>query len=80
MLEISSDYDGMDYVCFYMVEVTLDEFGMSLFPSVYLVFSFFLVLFMNLIVLFSTIYESHCTIKLTFNFFLNTLLAKKIKF
>ena len=58
---------GWITVCFYVVEVTSDEFGMRLFPSTYLIFSLFLVLFMGLIVLFSTIHEykiCHPTYKL----------------
>ena len=40
----------------------MDVFEMNLFPSTYLVFSFFLILFMDLITLFDTIHGFHYTI------------------
>ena len=57
-----------------------DEFGMSLIPLAYLVFSFFLILFMGLIVFFGNIHECHYTIQLTFNLFFSTLSTKKFQF
>ena len=53
---------------------------MNLFPSAYLVFSFFLILFIDLITLFYTIYGFHYTIQLTLTFFFSILSIKSFQF
>ena len=55
-------------------------FGSKLKSQLILLFSLFLLLFMGLIALFDTIYESHCTISVNFYLYLQYFQQKVFNF
>ena len=55
-------------------------FGKNYFCQLILLFSLFLLLFMDSTILFDTIHKSHCIISITFLILFTVLLAKKFQF